>query len=60
MVSYLINNHKKSIDINQQTIDKMESPIFYALGKIKNNSEKLKMVKLLLSSSDANLSLRNS
>jgi ankyrin repeat protein len=48
-VRYLLREHTPKVDVNQRTTDTGESPLFFALGKLKqNHSEKVKMVKLLL------------
>lgn len=39
----------KAIDVNQKTTETGETPLFFALGKLKDRpSEKVRMVKLLL------------
>lgn len=39
----------KGLDVNQKTIESGETPLFFALGKLKDRpSDKVKMVKLLL------------
>ena len=40
----LFRDSASHVDVNQQSLDKGESPLFFALGKIKNDQEKLKMV----------------
>eukprot|EP00347_Sterkiella_histriomuscorum_P014142 403362002 len=59
-VKHLLFEDKNSINVNQQTTNTKESPIFFALGKIKSDSEKLKMVKILLERNDLNINLTNS
>ena len=46
-VKHLLKN-EPSINVNQATIETGETPIFFALGKIKQASDKIKMIKLLL------------
>lgn len=61
-VKYLIHEHPKSnnLNINLKTIESGESPIFFALGKLKHNqADKIKMVRLLLESDKLNVSLLN-
>lgn len=41
-------NNEPKVKINQISKDTGETPLFYALGKIKSDAEKVKMVKLLL------------
>lgn len=60
-VKYLLRDHSSKIDVNQRTIEKGESPIFYALGKIKHSqTDKIKMVKLLLEDGRIDVGLLNS
>lgn len=60
-VRYLIHEHEPKLNINQQTTETGESPIFFALGKIKHSqTDKVKMVKLLLESKGIDISLLNS
>ncbi len=47
-MKHLLANETK-VDVNQQT-EAGETPLFYALGKIKQANEKIRMVKLLLES----------
>lgn len=55
-----VTTNGKKININQRTIETGETPIFFALGKLKKNpSEKIRMVKLLLESEDIDLSILN-
>ena len=41
-------NNEPKVKINQISKDTGETPLFYALAKIKSDAEKVKMVKLLL------------
>lgn len=59
-VKYLIKEHQPKLNINQQTSETGESPIFFALGKLKDSqSDKVKMVKLLLESDNIDIGLLN-
>jgi len=50
----------KRINVNQKTNEMGESPLFFALGKLKDKpSEKIKMVKLLLQHEEVDVSLLN-
>lgn len=59
MVSHLLTEEKK-IDVNARLNDSKETPLFFALGKIKNNSsERTKIVKMLLDHPDTDIKVLN-
>ena len=65
-VNYLIDEKDskgsrlhKSIDINQGDLRNNESPVFYALSKIKSQADKIKMAKALLKHPDLDLEKAN-
>lgn len=60
-VRYLLKEHTPKLNINQQSRDKAETPLFYALGKIKHSqTDKIKMVKLILEDDRTDVAVLNS
>ena len=60
-VRYLIKNHENDLNINQTTFEVGESPLFFAISKLKNRpSDKLRMTKILLEHPKIEVGLLNS
>ncbi|CDW91813.1 UNKNOWN [Stylonychia lemnae] len=53
------NQMLNKIDINMRSQDKGESPLFFALSKLKSDTDKIKMVNLLLQRQDIDVGVIN-